>query len=218
MFPFLKTLKSIQQAKLLRYMVFSALLALVLAAGLITVCVSSVNFLLDFESTWLATLAGWGAGIGGGIIAWFLLPTLVVLVSGLFSEIVIAKVEKVFYPQEQRSIPPRFFPDFLHDVRFTLWALGLNICIVPFYFLGVGFIFSILLNSYLLGREFFEIAAGYHLGKKQAYIFAKKFRLLIYLGGLMIALGSLVPIVNMAMPVLGVVWMVHLYHQTKNGG
>jgi len=69
--------------------------------------------------------------------------------------------------------------------------------------------------SYLLGREFFETAAGYTIGKKEASVLRNKHQIKVYTGGLMLTLMSLVPLLNLFIPIIAVVWMVHLYHYIK---
>ena len=76
----------------------------------------------------------------------------------------------------------------------------------------LGFIVSILLNSYLLSRKFFEIAAGYHIRKPQAQKFGQQNRGMVYGGGFVITLLTLVPLLNLFVPIIAIVWMVHVYH------
>jgi CysZ protein len=141
-----------------------------------------------------------------------MLPALTILIGGMFQETVINRVEKKYYPENVRKETPKFWPDFFHDVKFTIKSIILNILIFPFYFFAIGFIVSILLNSYLLGREFFETAAGHHIGKDKATILLKQNKMVIYGGGLVITLMNLIPILNVFMPIIGMVWMVHVYH------
>ncbi len=107
-------------------------------------------------------------------------------------------------------------PDLLHDIGFTLKALMLNILVLPFCLFGIGPILPIALNSYLLGREFFESAAGYHLGKPEARKMGSSHRLPVCGGGLLITLTSLVPLLNFFIPILAVIWMVHVYHGIRD--
>ncbi|MDY6863312.1 MAG: hypothetical protein SV062_10040 [Thermodesulfobacteriota bacterium] len=111
-----------------------------------------------------------------------MLPAIIPLIAGIFQEKAIHKVELVYYPDSTRKKEPKFFPDFKHDITFTIWALFLNILVLPSYFFGIDFIISILLNTYLLGREFFESAAGYHLGKANAKKLGKKIKEQFILG------------------------------------
>ena len=98
------------------------------------------------------------------------------------------------------------------DLKFTLWALFLNLLVLPLYLFGVGVLVSILLNSYLLGREFFEAVAGYHIGKPQAHKLGQQHRATVYGGGFAITLMTLVPLLNLFVPIIAIVWMVHVYH------
>ena len=212
MFLLKKTLHSITRARLLVLMLLCAVLAL-LVVVCISIGITTVTArMVSFERDWLDTLVNWVVAVVSGVGGWFMLPALVILLSGAFQEVTIHRVEQAEYPDEVRQTAPRFWPDVVHDIRFTLKALLLNLLVVPFYFIGIGFLFTILLNSYLLGREFFESAAGYHLGKEKARELGRQNRKLVYGSGLIITLFSLVPVINLFAPIIAVVWMVHFYH------
>jgi CysZ protein len=212
LYPFAKTLDSVTKANLMGLMLACAGLAVAVVAVLVAVVTSVTAHLVNLETGWLDSLVNWVVGGVTGVAGWFMLPALVVLIAGIFQERTIDRVERAFYPDKVRSQAPRFWPDVKHDVRFTLWALFLNVLVLPFYFLGIGFVMSIGLNSYLLGREFFESAAGYHLGKPEAHRLGQQNKGAVYGGGLVIALMTLVPVVNLFVPIFAVVWMVHVYH------
>ncbi|MFH1217266.1 MAG: EI24 domain-containing protein [Pseudomonadota bacterium] len=212
MFPFAKTFSSLRKADLMGLIIICALLAVVMVVStVVTISWVTAN-LVDLERGWLDTLVNWLVGAVTGIAGWFMLPPLVILIAGIFQEKIIHKVEMAFYPDKVRSEEPRFWGDVKHDVGFALWALFLNILILPLYFFGIGFFASIGLNSYLLGREFFEGAAGYHLGKPEARRLVAGNRRAVYGGGFFITLMTLVPLLNLLMPILATVWMVHVYH------
>jgi CysZ protein len=211
-FPFSKTFNSIVKAKLLTIMIACALLAVIVVLIFVTGITWISAVLIQIETEWIDTTVGWLIGLLTGIGGWFMLPVLTVLIAGMFQETVIHRVEFVFYPDKVRSESPKFWPDIWHDIKFTMWALSLNLIILPFYFLGIGFIASILLNSYLLGREFFESAAGYHLGKPEAKNLGTQNRMVVFIGGLVITLMALIPVLNLFVPIFAMVWMVHVYH------
>jgi len=138
-----------------------------------------------------------------------------VLISSLFQEAAIQRVERVYYPDVIRSEVLKFWPEILHDLKFTGLAVALNVLIMPLYLFGIGFPASILLNSYLLGREFFESAAGYHLGKTSARELGLLHKKAMYGGGFVITVMAIVPFLNLFVPILAIVWMVHVYHQIR---
>lgn len=212
MYPFAKTLESVTKARLPGLMVACAGLAVAVVIVLVTIITSLTAHLVNLETGWLDSLVNWIVGGITGIAGWFMLPAFVVLIAGMFQEKTIDRVERVYYPDEVRSQEPRFWPDLRHDIRFTLWAMSLNMLVLPFYLFGIGFVISIALNSYLLGREFFESAAGYHLGKPEAKAMGEQNRGTVYAGGLVITLMTLMPVVNLFVPILAIVWMVHVCH------
>lgn len=207
-----KTLHSITRRGMLGLMLLCAALAVLVVLSLWSGLTWLTADLVSLERSWLDTSVKWVVGIVLGIGGWFMLPVLVILVSAAFQEITIRKVEQADYPGTVRAGEPDFWTDLRHDIRFALKALLLNLLILPFYFIGIGFLLSVALNSYLLGREFFENAAGYHLGKPGARELGRRHVRLVYGSGLAITLLTLVPVANLFSPIIALVWMVHLYH------
>lgn len=207
-----KSLRSLAQKQLVSIMLLCAVLALIVVFLLVGGITWLTANLVSLETGWLDTSVNWIVGIVLGVGGWFMLPVLVVLVSGVFQDITIYKVEDAEYPDKKREKEPLLWPDLLHDIRFTGKALFLNLLVLPFYLFGIGFFLSIALNSYLLGREFFESAAGYHMGKPQAREMGRRHRRLVYSSGLVLTLLTLVPVINLFVPIIAVVWMVHVFH------
>lgn len=207
-----RTVRSIRRSGLPVLMLLCAVSALLLVLLLVSGITWLTAHLVALDRQWLDIAVNGLVGIVLGIGGWFMLPVLVVLIAGAFQEMTIHKVERIEYPGSVRSSEPRFWPDLVHDIRFTLKAAGLNLLVLPFYLFGIGFVLSVLLNSYLLGREFFESAAGYHVGKPKARQIGRRHRRLIYGSGLALTLLTLIPVVNLFVPIFAVVWMVHLFH------
>ena len=89
----------------------------------------------------------------------------------------------------------------------------LNILLIPLYFVGgFGILCSIILNSYLLGREFFEASVGYYKGKTAAKAIGKENLKIRNTAGLVATLWALIPLVNLFVPIFMVIWNLHLYH------
>lgn len=207
-----KTLHSITSRGMLGLMFLCAVLALLVALALFLGMIWLTANLVTLERPWLDTAINGVVGVVLVIGLWFMLPVLVLLISAAFQEITISTVEQADYPDVVRTGEPHFWADLRHDIRFTLKALLLNLLVLPFYFIGIGFVLSVILNSYLLGREFFENAAGYHLGKPGARELGRRHKKLVYGSGLVITLLTLLPVANLFSPIIAVVWMVHVYH------
>ena len=215
-YPLLKTLASLKRGNLISILFLSAFISLAVvilgAAGVTWLS----TYLIEIERGWLDMAVNFLIGILSGVGAWFLFPVFSVLIAGAFQETVIKRVEAAYYPGSKER-EGGFWPDLLHDIRFTVWGVFLNILVLPLYIFSIGFAVSILLNSYLLGREFFESAAGYHLGKDKAQALIKENKMSVYLGGFIITMAALVPLLNLFIPIIAVVWMTHLYHAIGEG-
>jgi CysZ protein len=212
MYPLTKTFKSLFNAKLFRLMLLCAVVAFSLAAIIALVLTWLTANLVEIENKWFNALFTASVGILTGVGGWFMLPSLIVLVAGFFQETVIRQVEQHDYPQAAKRTALPFWSELWHDLRFTTWSLLLNVLILPFYLIGIGFVMSIVLNSYLIGREFFESAAGYHLGKAQAKALRQQYPKPVFGGGLILTLLALTPVVNLLVPLIATIWMVHVYH------
>ncbi|MGA1871905.1 MAG: EI24 domain-containing protein [bacterium] len=213
MYPLVKTFRSLIKAHLIDLMIACAFLALIVVltmVGLITWISAS---LVTLEPRWLDMLVNFIIGGLTGIGGWFMLPALTVFIAGMFQEKAIQRIERIYYPQAMRKEGPRFWPDLIHDIKFTLWALFLNMLVLPLYLFGIGYIISITLNSYLIGREFFESAAGHHIGKPHAKDLGKQHKIIIYGSGFFFTLMTLIPLLNLFVPIIAIVWMVHVYHR-----
>lgn len=212
------TFKTLLKANLLRLMIACAVIAVAATAFLVAVLAGLAASLVHFKTGWLNTAFDWVAGLVLGIGGWFMLPALTILIGGIFQETVIARVEQAYYPDSARNESPRFWPDFFHDIKFTVRAVLLNLLVLPAYFFGAGFLLSIVINTHLLGREFFEAAAGYHLGKTEARALGKRHPGIVYGGGLATTLITLTPVINVFVPIIAIVWMVHSYHRVDGTG
>lgn len=215
MFPLVKTLSSLFRSRLISLMLLCALIGIVLVVAIVSGMTYLSSIMITIDIPYVGAVIHWLLGGVFTVLGWFMLPALIVFISGMFQETTIHRVEKTDYPDKARSEPPRFWPDFVHDVRFTLWALFLNILVFPFYLLGIGPILSVLLNSYLLGREFFESAAGFHMGKAKAKKLSKYHGGTVYFGGFVITALTITPFVNLFAPIIALVWMVHIYHSVE---
>jgi CysZ protein len=208
----IKTIRSLKEANLFKLMFACAVMAVIIVS-IFVVCITWITTnIINFEIGWVNTLFNWVISIVYGIGGWFMLPAFTVIVSSIFQEKAINQVETVYYPESRTRKELNFWTDLLHDIKFTFFVLFLNLLILPLYFLGIGFALSILLNSYLLGREFFESSAGYHLGKQKAKELGQQNKFSVYSGGFAITVMTLIPLLNLFVPIIAIVLMVHVYH------
>ncbi len=210
--PVHKTLGSLASARLLFLMAASAFLGIVMVVSIVGGLTYTWARLTSFSFPYADGLSNVFVGGVFSLAGWFMLPVLVVLIAGIFQDTVVRRVEKACYPDAMGLENGRFWADLIHDLRFTVWAVFLNILILPFYLVAVGPLLAIGLNSYLLGREFFETAAGYHMPRSEARKVTLRHRTVVYGGGFLITLMTLIPVVNVFVPIFALAYMVHLFH------
>jgi len=75
----------------------------------------------------------------------------------------------------------------------------------------VGEVVTVIVNGFLLGREYFELEALRHLSREAADALRGRNPARIYGAGLIIAVLTEVPFANFAAPLFGAALMVHLY-------
>jgi uncharacterized protein involved in cysteine biosynthesis len=71
------------------------------------------------------------------------------------------------------------------------------------------------LNGYLLGTQFFRMAAGRRVSFGEAKALESKARGSIMLTGIGVSVAATIPILNIAAPILGIALMLHLFHKLQ---
>jgi CysZ protein len=174
------------------------------------------------EVTWIGSLLNWG-GLGVIVLmSIFLMIPVASAITSFFLEDVADAVEAKHYPTLMPAPKVGFF-DALSDTALFLFVLiGANIAALFAYAmlpcLAVPIFYA--LNGYLLGREYFTIAAMRREGRAGAKEMRRQFSGQIWIAGILMALPLTIPIMNLFIPILGAATFTHLYHrlaQTQAG-
>jgi len=78
-------------------------------------------------------------------------------------------------------------------------------------FPGAAEVLTILVNGFLLGREYFELAALRHVSAKTADALRQRNWARVFIGGLLISALSAIPFADFFAPLFGAALMVHFY-------
>ncbi len=152
------------------------------------------------------------AGLGIITGALFLMPAVTAFVGSFFVDEIAEVVEREHYPAEPlgRALP--FLRALLEGLKFALLALLVYLCALPFVlFAGLGVIILFLANAYLLGREYFELAAMRFRPPAEAKAMRKTNAAYVFLAGMVIAVFVSIPVVNLATPIFAMAYMVHIH-------
>ncbi|MGZ8416858.1 MAG: sulfate transporter family protein [Methyloceanibacter sp.] len=169
---------------------------------------------------WIETAIQWLGGLALVVGSIFLIPPVTSLIASLYLDEIAATVEKTHYAADP---PGRELPTLASvalALRFFFVVLAVNIValfllLVP----GVNLIAFYVGNGYLLGREYFELAAMRHMPAIEAKKLRQANRLTVFLCGLIIAGIASVPILNLITPLFATAFMVHIYKDlTRRAG
>jgi len=152
------------------------------------------------------------AGLGIITGALFLMPVVTAFVGSFFVDEIADAVEHEHYPADPpgRTLP--FFRALIEGTKVAALALLVYLCALPFVlFAGLGVIVLFLANSYLLSREYFELAAMRFRPPREAKAMRKSKAMYIFFAGMFIALFVSIPIVNLATPIFAMAFMVHIH-------
>jgi len=152
------------------------------------------------------------AGLGIVTGALFLMPTIAAFVGSFFVDETAEAVEREYYPADPvgRTLP--FLRAMIEGLKIAALTLLVYFCALPFiFFAGLGVIILFLANSYLLGREYFELAAMRFHPPFEAKAMRKANAAYVFLAGMVIAVFVSIPVINLATPVFAMAFMVHVH-------
>jgi len=208
-----------------------------LAIALLFVIGVLLNWLLQWltgeGSQWLETsvgtlahypvlVLGWalaiaiGLGLFAGAI--FLMPAVTSLVAGFFSDEIAEHVEREYYPADPPGAAVPMGRAVWEGIVIALLSLLVYLVALPFLLVaGLGVIIFFLATAYLLGREYFELAAMRYVAPEDAKELRKENSGLVFVAGMFIAAFVSIPIVNLATPLFGTAFMVHMHKRLAGG-
>lgn len=164
---------------------------------------------------WLLAIAV-GLGLLGGAV--FLMPAVTSLVASFFCDEIAEHVEREHYPGDRPGKAVALPRATFEGVKTTLLAVGVYLCAAPFLLLaGFGAVIFFLATSYLLGREYFDLAAMRFHPAAKAKALRRANRVTVFVAGMFIAAFVSIPLLNLATPLFGMAFMVHMHKRLAGG-
>ena len=172
-------------------------------------------FLTLFPWPWVETLASIVASLGLFAAFFFLMVPVTALFAGLYLDDVAAKVELKHYAQDPVGKPQPALKSILLAIQFGLLVLVVNLLALPLVFTGFGAIVLVIINAYLLSREYFEMAAMRFMDPSSAKDLRKDNAVTVFTAGFIPALLVLIPVANLTVPIFATSYFVHLFKQVQ---
>ncbi len=158
---------------------------------------------------WIIAIA-LGLGLFTGAV--LLMPAATALVAGFFADEIAALVERSHYPTDPPGIALPLWLAAVQGAKTALLAIAVYLCALPFFlFAGVGAVLFFVVTAWLLGREYFELAAMRFHPAAEAKALRRRHQGTVFAAGLFIAGFVSIPVLNLATPLFGTALMVHMH-------
>jgi uncharacterized protein involved in cysteine biosynthesis len=171
---------------------------------------------------WPVYIVGWvlTIAIGFGLFfgAIFLMPAVTSLIASFFADEIAEHVERTHYPLDPPGTALPMARASIEGLKIALLSLLVYLFCLPFlFFAGFGAIVFFLATAYLLGREYFELAAMRFHAPEEAKALRRAHSGAVFTAGCFIAAFVSVPILNLATPLFGTAFMVHMHKRLAGG-
>ena len=184
-----------------------------LTIGLLLVAIVALTTLFGM----FAALPGWVewtiqilGGLGLLIGSIFLIGPITGLIASLHLDEIAEEIERSDYPNEPAGQALGTIEGMKVALKFGLLVIGVNILVLFLLLVpGVNIVAFFIANGYLLGREYFELAALRYMPLADAQALRRDHRLRVFLSGLIIAGMVSVPLLNLLTPLFATAFMVH---------
>lgn len=191
--------------------------SLLLLGGLATAISLLLAHVVPAGWEWAAVPAATFGGLAGLVLAWFLFPAASALAAGLLGDRLARAVERRHYRGAPEPRAASAAEGFGATLRLVLAGLLLNLLAIPVYLLvpGINLVLFLLLNGYLVSREYFESAASRRFTPEAARAIRRRLRLGLWAGGILLAGLMTIPGLNLFVPYIGFAAMVHLVERER---
>ncbi len=166
------------------------------------------------EVRWLNDLLSWGAAFLLAFLSIFLMVPVASAITSMFLDDVADAVEGVHYPDLTPATRTSFGDALRDTVNFLGVLIAANLLAILLYvFFAPAALFIFWgLNGFLLGREYYTMAAIRRVGRKRAKELRRKNFGTIWMAGILMAMPLSIPLINLLIPILGAATFTHLFH------
>ncbi|WP_298919562.1 EI24 domain-containing protein [uncultured Roseobacter sp.] len=166
---------------------------------------------------WLNDLVGWGSAFVLAILSVFLMVPVASAITSMFLDTVAQAVEDEHYPHLPKASAVPIGDAIRDTVNFLGVLIGANLLALILYLIFAPAAPLIFwgLNGFLLGREYFMLAAMRRVGRTEAKALRSRHMATIWTAGVLMAIPLSVPLLNLVIPILGAATFTHLFHLTQ---
>jgi CysZ protein len=171
---------------------------------------------VSVNNGWLAAAISIAIGLGLAAGLVLLAAPVTSLVASFFFDDIAEIVEREIDPNGPPGRALSLWDGTLASLRFAALTLAVMLAALVLLFLpGVGFAAWFVANAYLLGREYFEMAAMRFRPIPEARAMRRYFAGPVFLSGLIISAFVSVPVLNLATPLFAAALMARLHKRLE---
>ncbi|WP_366654074.1 EI24 domain-containing protein [Fodinicurvata sp. EGI_FJ10296] len=202
--------------RVLVYAIAGSALAL---AAMVVGFVFAVDAIATTGLAWLDAVINLLGGLAGFVLAYLMFPAVAGLIVGLFVDGIADAVERRHYPALGPTRDLGYVKPLILALKFLPVIVIANLVglVVVYLVPGINLIAFLLINGFLLGREFFDMVALRRLPPEAVAARRRQHGPLILMAGMGIALLFSVPILNILAPVVGAATMAHIFQMLPSG-
>ncbi|NRP13879.1 hypothetical protein XMM379_002174 [Aliiroseovarius sp. xm-m-379] len=167
------------------------------------------------EVSFVGGVAMWVAALLMIVLSAVLMVPVAGAFTGLFLDEVADAVEARHYPHLAPNAAQPISAAIRESLGFFGVIVGVNlVALILFFFVGpLAPILFYAVNGYLLGREYFTMAAMRRLEREAAHALRKRHNTQIWIAGILMAVPLSIPLVNLLIPILGAATFTHMFQR-----
>lgn len=170
------------------------------------------------EVQWVDNVLSWAFVALMTVMSFFLMIPVASAFVSMFLDEVAEAVEERHYPSLPKVPGPPVKDEILDGLSAMGVLIGANVVALLLTLIlpvaGLPVFYAV--NGFLLGREYFTVAAMRRVGRSRATELRKRHGATIWMAGVLMAVPLTVPILNLVVPIVGAATFTHIFHRLVN--
>lgn len=167
------------------------------------------------EAAWLDHSLHVLGGLGVMVVSLLLFPAVFGVVQSQFLDGLADRIEARHYPELGAARGAAVLEGLFFAVKVMVLLIAVNLVMLPVYILGslfpgAGMMLFYAVNGWLCGREYFVQVALRRMTRAETKRWVRANRGVLWLAGIAICMLGTIPLLNLAAPVVGCAFMVHV--------
>ncbi|MGI4945697.1 MAG: EI24 domain-containing protein [Janthinobacterium lividum] len=219
--PLLRAVAQLDDPVFLGAVLRSLALSLLLFLAILGAVVWGVQALVTAPGwpAWLGWLAAILGGVGTAFLSVYLFVPAALLVATLYMDRIADAVDQRFYPGLPRPQGAALTVQAWDGAVLGLQVLALQVVALVLLVAlpGVGLVLGWIITGWAIGRGLFVGVAMRRMSRQEALALYDSRRFIVLAQGAALAAASVVPVLNLFVPVLGTAAMVHVLQRQRGG-